>query len=120
MNLKELLKDWGQFVARHADHADEYGESVLHRFSEYGYTDPQPGTDKILCADMPLRLKRLDIAISRLPFLQSAAITLFYCAPIKEDGGVYSKSDLARLLRVNKGKFRAELRKGMHSLEGML
>jgi DNA-directed RNA polymerase specialized sigma24 family protein len=115
--LKYLLKEWGEFCARHIDHADEYGENIIHRFAEYGYTDSQPAGDKTLCADMPLHLKRVDIAVNRLPELQRAAVTLTHCAPVKEDGGLYTVAELARKLSINKGKFRAELRKGLKNLE---
>ena len=66
---------------------------------------------------MPLHLKRVDIAVNRLPELQRAAITLTHCAPVKEDGGLYTVAELARKISINKGKFRAELRKGMKNLE---
>jgi len=115
--ITALLREWGDFVIAHMDHADEIGENVLHRYSEYGYTDPQPEKSKVLCADMPIHLKRMDIAVNRLPHLQRATITLTYCAPIKGDGNEYTKSELARKLRINKGKFRAELRKGINNLE---
>ena len=111
------LRAWGDFIIKHMNHADEYGESILSRYIEYGYTDSTPATDKILCPDMPTRLQRLNIAVNRLSTPQRAAVTLHFCSPLKEDGNVYTMSELAKLVKMNKGRFRAELRKGIDSLE---
>lgn len=117
--IKLVLREWGDFHIRHMDHSDEYGQNILHRAAEYGYTDPQPGTDKILCPDMPRHIQKTDLRVKRLSGLLLACVTLFYCAPCKPDGTVYTKSELARMLGINKGKFRAELRKGERKLSQM-
>lgn len=114
------LRSWGDFIIKHMYHAEEYGESVLHRYSEYlCKTDSPPASDKILCPDMPSKMQKLHINVNRLVFPQRAAVTLYYCAPIKEDGNPYTLSELAKLVKMNKGRFRAELRKGIDSLERM-
>ena len=37
-----LLREWGDFVIDHKDHADEYGESILYRMAKFGGYTEQP------------------------------------------------------------------------------
>jgi hypothetical protein len=116
------LTNWGSFISRHLEHANEYGENILHRCSEYGYTDPQPAGSKELYPHMPSRLMRVEQAMKRLSHineLRANVLRLWYCAPLKDDGTTYTKSELSRKLRINKGKFKAELRKGQQQVISM-
>ena len=115
-----LLREWGSFVSAHIDFADEYGENILYRCTQYGYTDTQPGEAKVLCPDMPKRLRKVDAAVRKLSYLRRNCILLWFCAPLREDGRAHTRSQFARMLRINKGKFRAELRKAEHQLEKLL
>ena len=115
-----LLREWGSYVCAHIDFADEYGENILYRCSKFGYTDPEPGTSKILCPDMPKRLRRVDIAVRKLSDLRKNCILLWFCAPLREDGRAHTKSEFACILRINKGKFRSELTKAGNQLEKLL
>jgi hypothetical protein len=115
-----LLQEWGRFICEHIDFADEYGENILYRCSQFGYTDPQPGEAKILCPDMPSNVKKVDIAVAELSDLRKSCIKLWFCAPLKENGHPRTKSELARILRINKGKFKAELWKAKKDLEKVL
>ena len=126
-----LLKEFGDYVAAHIDFADELGENILHKFAEYGYTDPTTGQmkvdkdgsplgrDSVLCPDMPVHLRKVDAAIRMLSYLQSSSIRMVYCSPLV-DGQPYTVSQMARVLHINKGKFRASLRKGKKRLGGLL
>ena len=60
-----LLREWGSFVCTHIDFADEYGENILYRCAQFGYTDPEPGKSKILCPDMPKRLRKVYVAVRK-------------------------------------------------------
>ena len=111
------LEEWGRFMSKHRDWADEMGENILHRVSLFGYTDSAPPGDKILCADMNSRMQQLHIAVNRLVEPQRAAVTLHYCAPVKENGQLFTTAELAKLVKMNKGRFRAELRKGENNLD---
>ena len=116
-----LLREWGSFVSAHIDFADEYGENILYRCSIYkGYIDPNPGASKILCPDMPKRLRKVDAAVRTLSDLRRNCVLLWFCAPLREDGRAHTRSEFSRMLRINKGKFRAELRKAEHQLEKLL
>ena len=111
------LEAYGRWMAKHIDFADEMGESILSRYIEYGYTDPSPAGSKILCPDMTSRMQQLHLAVNRLVEPQREAVTLFFCAPVKEDGRCWTKSQLAKLVGMNKGRFKAELKKGIESLD---
>ena len=114
------LREWGSFVCAHIDWADEYGENILHRCSQFGYTDPEPGTSKVLCPDMPKRLRKVDAAVRKLTDLRKNCVLLWFCAPLRADGRSYTTSQFARMCRINKGKFKAELRKAQNQLEKLL
>lgn len=101
-----LLREWGDFVCAHLDHADEYGESILYRMIKFGgYTEQGDSAHKILCEDMPLRLKHVDRAVKGLPKGERQVITAFFCAPLKDDGNVYTKRELAGLIGINSYNF---------------
>ena len=129
--LEYLLREWGKFIRAHLDYADEYGENILYSYAQYGYTDPEVGgvkidtdgeplgRDKVLCPEMPGDVRRLHRAINNLDDLRKNTLTLVYCLPVKEDGTVYTIGEMARMLQINKGKFRAELRKARLDLQGM-
>ncbi|TFH49297.1 MAG: hypothetical protein E4G89_05025 [Methanothrix sp.] len=111
------LEAYGRWMAKHIDFADEMGESVLSRCIEYGYTDPSPAGSKILCPDMTSRMQQLHLAVNRLVEPQREAVTLHFCAPVKPDGRLWTTSQLAKLVHMNKGRFRAELNKGIDNLD---
>jgi len=127
-----LLREFGDFVVKHIDHADELGENALYRFAQYGYIEPttgqmkvdkdgQPlGRDTVLCPDMPARLQKVERALRKLHYLEENSIRLAYCEPLQEDGQPLTVSQMARKLRINKGKFKAELRTGKKHLEKLL
>lgn len=122
-DINSRLKAWGDYICRHLDYADEYGESILHRYSEYGYTDSQPSGHKILCPDMPPHIRKVDLAVKKLKVkneLMAKCLWLHYCAPLRPDNNPYTCSQLARMLSINKGAFRAWVRKGKRAVESAL
>ena len=113
-----LLREWGEFVAANLDFADEYGESILYRSAQLGgYVDVGQSSHKVLCADMPTRLREVDRAVRRLPKWEKSCITVFFCSPLKEDGNPYTKRELSRLLQTSKYNFDSHLSRGKRRLE---
>ena len=105
-----MLREWGDFVIAHLDHADEYGESILYRMAKFGgYTEQGDSAHKILCEDMPMRLKKIDRAVNELPRREKEVVTAFFCAPLKDDGNVYTKRELAALIGVNSYNFNGHM-----------
>ena len=120
MTVTGLLDDWGRFVSRNIDFADETGESILYRAIQMGgYVEQGDSKDKILCEDMPAHLKKVDRAVRLLPRWERDCITVYYCCPIKEDGSIWTKRELAKLIGVNKDRFDGYLSYGKKRLRGL-
>ena len=115
--ITALLREWGDWVIRHVDHADEYGDSILYRISQYGHLDPAPGGHKVLCPDMPRRLREIERLVRGLPNFERKCVTIKFCAPLKEDGNPYTNRDLARMLKTSKYNFEKSVRKAKKRLE---
>lgn len=119
--ITALLREWGDFVAANLDFADEYGENIIYRAGVLGgYVDQGQSEHKILCADMPPRLRRVDVAVRHLPNWENKAITAFFCAPLKDDGNPYTKRELALLLKTSLDRFDTSLQNGKNKLEKKL
>lgn len=114
------LENWGKWVCNHLDWADEYGESVIYQMSKYGLVDPQPNGANILCADMPPRIKKVDSIVNTLDELRKNCLLLQYCTPLKPNGHKFTVTEFSHILRINKGKFRAELRKAERQVKKSL
>ena len=116
-----LLREWGDFVAANIDFSDEYGESILYRCAVFGgYTELGQAEHKVLCEDMPVKLKRIDRAVKLLPKWEQDCVTVFFCSPIKDDGNIYTKRELANMLKMSKYNFESNLTRGKRRLEFFL
>ena len=109
------------FHVEHMDWADEYGENILHEAGllEGRVQDVSFGS-KVLCPDMHASLRKIERAVLGLPNWQEKCVRAWYCAPIKEDGKLYTKRELARLLRLSKEKFDTNLRNARRKLRKTL
>ena len=115
------LQRWGKWVCSHLEFPDELGENILYDMIQYGtHTDGQVNGSAILCADMPPKIMQVHRAYNKLDELRKKCLWLKYCSPTKENGQLYTKAEFAHSLRINKGKFRAELRKAEHQIKSML
>ena len=120
--ITALLREWGDFVADNLEWANEYGENIIHRAGVLGgYVDQGQSEHKILCPDMPPRLRQVEVAVKSLDPRERDCIQVYFCAPLKEDGNPYTKSELARKIGV-KGKkaFESYLGRGKNKLEKKL
>lgn len=115
-----LLVEYFQFEVKHL-HRDGYpSENLLYRWGMEGEVQSPPPKDKILCEDMPPHLRKVAQALKGFPSLESRCLWIYFCAPLREDQKPYTKSQLAKMLHVNKGKFKAELKKGISRAERLL
>ena len=116
--LELLLREYGDFVIKHMEHADEYGENILYRAGIMGgRVQVQVDGHKILCPDMPRRLQKVDVALKRIPTIPSLCVRVFYCAPLTELGENYTKGQLASLTRMSLTAFDLNLSKGKKQLK---
>lgn len=121
--ITALLQEWGAFVADHIDYADEMGENIIYRAGVLGgYVDQGQSEHKILCPDMPPRLRQVDVAVKGLPKWEGRCVTVFFCAPLKDDGNPWTKRELAKLIGVKGGKdaFESYLAYGKRRLDRIL
>jgi len=115
--LELLLREYGDFVIKHLEWPDEYGENILYRAGIMGgRVQVQGDGSKILCPDMPRRLQKVDIALKRIPTIPSLVVRVFYCAPLNGDKN-YTKGQLASLTRMSLTAFDTNLSKGKRLLK---
>lgn len=115
-----ILREWGDFVIRHMHFADEYGENLLYTYAMLGEVQREPGSDRILCPDMPTYLQRVEIAVKHLPRLEGNCLRLRYCSPLKDDGNPYTNRELASSLRTSQYTFKRYVRTGRRKVENAL
>lgn len=105
----------------HMDWANEYGENILHEAGILeGRVQDVSFRSKILCPDMHSSLRKVERAVNSLPNWQEKCVRAWYCAPIKDDGKLYTKRELARLIGLSKYKFDEYLRGARKKLNALL
>ena len=117
--MELLLREYGDFVVKHLEWPNEYGENILYRAGIMGgRVQIQGDGHKILCPDMPRRLQKVDIALKKLPPTSSWCLRVFYCAPPNlETGENYTKGQLASLTRMSLAAFDRNLSRGKKLLK---
>ena len=125
-----LLREFGNFVIAHIHHTGYSSENILYEWARIGEMSKTQGAldedgfligrDKILCVDTPNHLQKVEVALRKISDLREKCVRFWFCAPLRPDGQFYTKAQLARILRINKGKFKAELKKGLKDLDKLL
>jgi len=119
--LELLLREWGDWHIKFRDYADEYGANILYGHALlHGRVQDPPESHNILCPDQPIRLRRVDIQLRRLPLAQKMAVFAFYCCPLREDGTQWTKPQLAMETRSSLSAFERSLAKGRRGLKKKL
>ena len=120
-HLESLLRDWGEFNLRHMDHANEYGSNILHQQGILGGRVQDRGDGhNILDVETPLQFRMVDKALHIIDADAALAIKVFYCCPLKDNGLVYSKKELAGLISLSEQAFDTTLRRGRKELSLIL
>ena len=115
-----LLVEYFQFEAKNLHHDGYSDENILYRWARIGQIQDKPASDRILCADMPSHLRRVASLIKGFPPIESKCLWLYFCAPLREDKQPFTKGQLAKILDINKGRFKAELKSGISRAERLL
>ena len=71
-------------------------------------------------AQMPFKLQIIDRAVKKLPNWEQKCVTLWFCAPLKDDGNLWTKREMARKLQISKYNFERHLKSGVRHLERLL
>ena len=119
------MKAWGDWWIKHLEGMGHTSINWLYRLIHEGgrlleeiayYTDDNGevfiGQDRILCPEMSQSIRRVQMAVNRLPNLEEKCVIFKYCAPLKEDGNPYTKRELARAMKISVYRFDQSLRRG--------
>ena len=107
--LEFLLREWGQYVERHLEWHNEFGENILHRAGLMTGRGGTPG-HRILAPECPPKIRRVDQAVRRLTEKQADAIFCWYCLPLKPDTNQrMTVQEIANLLGIDRRSLRHRL-----------
>ncbi len=117
-----LLGEWGAFVQAHMHHDGYPEENILYRWARVGEIQDTPGRDKILCPDMPSHLRRVEVAVNKLPNLEEKCVRMWFCSPLRDDNKRYTARQLARATSGihSVAKFKSALGYGIRRAERLL
>jgi len=119
--LETLLREWGEFNLRHMDHANEWGSNILHQQGILGGRVQDKGDGhNILDVETPQQFRRVDKALRIIDSDAALAIKVYYCCPLKDNGLVYSKKELGKLMSLSEAAFDMVLRRGRRQLRVIL
>ena len=118
--LEYMLREWGQWVERHLEWHNEYGENILYRAGFMAGRGGRPG-HKILTPECPKSVRRIDKQVRRLSEKEMSAIFYWYCAPVNaETGKPFTKRQLANVLGMSYHAFDKRLTRGRKRLRKRL
>ncbi len=119
--LEYRLREWGNFMADNAEHANELGENIL-----YGGRRIQDGSwagSRILCPDHHKnyrKVQEVSIAVNQLPEYQARCVTEWYCATLREDGQPKTMGQVALDLRTTANGLQKQINKAKKQLRNSL
>jgi hypothetical protein len=103
--VEYLLKEWGGYHEKTIDWANNWGANILYRAAFLAGKGGAPG-HKILCPDMPARVRKIDTLVSRLPDEQKLAIRLQYATPLASEEKGKTVKIFAEYMDVSERKFK--------------
>jgi len=133
--IPAMLIAWGDWWIKNIERMGNPGINWLYRLIHEGGARPDVGydtddrgevlvgRDKVLCPEYPKNnsnVRKIQLAVNRLPNWEQKCIIFWYCAPLKEDGHPYTKRELARILGKSKWKFDLYLRGGRRKIKNWL
>ena len=130
--LPSMLFAWGDWWIKHFENFGHPPINWIYRLVHEGGARPDitydtddngevfVDQDKILCPEMPKNVRKVQLAVNRLPNLEEKCVTFRYCSPLKDDGNPYTKRELARFLSMSKYSFDSHLRNGRKKISNLL
>lgn len=110
------LDEWGEWIERHADWTSYPSQAAIAgvvdvagafdwfrvtQFTAKGHSGLIFGGHRILCYEMPERVRRTNLIINRLSDEQYDAVLAQYALGVREDGVRFTKEDKARALDIS-------------------
>lgn len=117
-NYLELIQ-WGDWWVRHQDFTGFADINTVEKYFYQPGRTAQPG-HRVLTPDMPRRLQAIERAVHKLSDREQAVVRIKYCAPLRQDGVIYTHRELARLLGVSQEAFDKALSRGRRKVMGWL
>ena len=123
--IRSMLEEWGRWIERHADEvgypsqaaiagvvdvAGEFSWFRVKQFTAKGHSSVIFGGHRVLCLDMPERVRLTNLLVIKLPAGQYDAVLANYGLGVRDDGIRFSRADKARALGVTLAAFEDRLR----------
>jgi len=125
-----LLREWGLWVIRYIDHADEYGENILHRCATSGASAVADRLRECrsvpLHPHMPPELQQVARAVKKLRGWQLKCVVVYYCAPLHDGmhgpcGQPWTKRELAKVIGLHSSeRFDSHLDWGKNKVQSLI
>lgn len=134
-HIDSMLEDWGRWVEKHSDETGYPSRAAIHgvvdvagqfswfrvrQFTAKGHSNLIFGGHRILCRDMPERIRVINFMICRLSDEQYDAILARYALDLRDDGLRFSMMDKARALGITLVAFEERLRRARNRLGQIL
>lgn len=134
-HINSLLESWGRWIERHADQVGypsqaaiagvidtngEFNWFRVRQFTAKGHSSLIFGGHRILCIDMPERIRATNIMVNRLSDEQYDAVLAEFGLGVRDDGLRYSRADKARALGVTVPAFEMRLTRAKERIADLL
>ncbi len=126
--IPAMMTAWGDWWIKHLEGMGHPGINWLYRLihdrgarPDVIYDTDDNGEvfisrDRILCPEMSKNVRKVQIAVNSLPNIEEKCIAFRYCAPPKDDGNLYTKRELARVLHMSRYAFNNHLARARKKL----
>ena len=125
-HINSMLEEWGRWIERHADHSgypsqaaiagvidhkNEWNWFRVRQLTAGGHSSLIFGGHRILCLDMPERIRCTNLIINRLSSEQYDAVLARYGLGVMDDGQLFTNRERARALGISIDAFEERLRR---------
>lgn len=133
--IDSMLWQWGHWIEGHADQASYPSQAAIagvvdvqnqfnwfrvHQFTAKGHSNLIFGGHRILCQDMPERVRATNLMVNRLADEQYDAVLAKYALVLRPDGLRFTEAQQAMSLDISIEAFRSRLRRARERLIDIL
>lgn len=133
--IDSMLWQWGHWLELHADQSSYPSQAAIagvvdvenqfnwfrvKQFTAKGHSNLIFGGHRILCLDMPERVRATNLMVNRLSDDQYDAVLANYGLGVRDDGLRFTKEDKARALDISVVAFDERLRRARTRLSEIL
>jgi hypothetical protein len=133
--IRSMLEEWGRWIEGHSDNvgypsqaaiagvvdvSGEYSWFRVKQFTAKGHSSLIFGGHRVLCLDMPERVRLTNLLIIKLPDAQYDAVLAEYGLGVKEDGTRFNRRDKARAIGITVVALEERLRRAHENISQSL